>query len=419
MKQYYEPLIGWLNEYPIIFTAVCLCLLALAAWIANYIVKVILVRGIHGLLKWTPWPHDDLLIEHNVISRLSNTVPAMILSVGVKLVPGLPHEMEKTVENVCWAFIVLTLAIALGSTLDVFNILWNKRAAAAYRPIKGYVQIVKILIYLVAAILMIAALIDRSPVILLSGLGAMAAVLMLVFQDTLLSLVASVQISSNGMLRHGDWIEMPQANADGDIVDIALHTVRVQNWDKTITTIPTKKFLTESFKNWRGMTESGGRRIKRSLFIDQNSVHFLSAEEKNHLNEFVLLKEYLNGKERELEDWNKCCGDSNPVNCRRITNLGTFRAYAELYLKNKPEINQDMTLLVRQLPPTAEGIPLELYCFANTTAWAPYEGIQSDIFDHLLAILPEFGLRIFQIPCGSDFLNWRGLDGSYDHNSKP
>lgn len=407
MEQHYEPLIGWLKAYPFALTIICLCLLVLAAWVANYIAKIILVRGIHGLLKLTPWPDDDLLIEHNVISRLSNTVPAMVLSVGVKLVPGLPIEAERIVENVCWAFIILTLAIALGSTLDVFNAIWNRRAGAIHRPIKGYVQIVKILVYLIAAILMIASLIDRSPVILLSGLGAMAAVLMLVFQDTLLSLVASVQISSNGMLRQGDWIEMPQVNADGDVIDIALHTVRIQNWDKTITTIPTKKFLTESFKNWRGMTESGGRRIKRSLFIDQNSVHFLTNEKTNHLRGFVLLREYLDGKDRELEDWNTHHGNSNPVNCRRITNLGTFRAYVEQYLRNKPEISQCMTLLVRQLPPTAEGIPLELYCFANTTEWAPYESIQGDIFDHMLAILPEFGLRIFQMPCGSDFSNWQ------------
>lgn len=403
MEPYYIQLVGWLEDYPLALTLVCLCLLALVAWVANYAVKVILVRGIHGLLKRTPWKGDDLLIEHKVISRLSNVVPAMILSNGAKLVPGLPAGVEKVVENVCWAFIILTLTIAFCSTLDVFNILWNQRTGARHKPIKGYVQIIKILAYLVAAILMIAALIDRSPIILLSGLGAMAAVLMLVFQDTLLSLVASVQISSNGMLRHGDWIEMPQANADGDIIDIALHTVRVQNWDKTITTIPTKKFLTESFKNWRGMAESGGRRIKRSLFIDQNSVHFLTAEEKKHLREFVLLREYLDGKEQEIEDWNKRYGDSSPVNLRRITNLGTFRAYVQQYLKSHQGINHGMTLLVRQLSLTPEGIPLELYCFTNTVAWAAYEGIQSDVFDHMLAILPEFGLRIFQAPSGADF----------------
>ena len=411
MEQYYTELAGWLKEYPLVLTLVCLCLLLLTAWIANFAVKGILVRGIHYLLRRTPWQDDDLLIEHKVISRLSNVVPAMILSAGIKFVPSLPsdleHFVEHLVENVCEAFIVLTLAIAIASTADVFNIVWNRRVGSIHKPIKGYVQIFKIVVYVVAAVLMIAALIDKSPVILLSGLGAMAAVLMLVFQDTLLSLVASVQISSNAMLRLGDWIEMPQANADGDVIDIALHTVRVQNWDMTITTIPTKKFLTESFKNWRGMAESGGRRIKRSLFLDQNNVHFLTEEEKKHLKDFSLLREYIENKEREIGEWNKCCSDSNPINLRRITNLGTFRVYVEQYLKNNPNINQRMTLLVRQLPLTPEGIPLELYCFTNNTNWIPYEGIQSDIFDHLLAILPEFGLRVFQAPSGADLSTWR------------
>ena len=388
-------------------TVACLCLLAAVAWITNFVVKRILVRGIHGLLKRTPWADDDLLIDHNVISRLANAIPAIVLSVGIAFVPNLPEDAVQIVENVCKAFIVLTLTIAASSIVDVFNVIWNKRASAIRKPIKGYVQLVKILVYVVGLILMVASLIDKSPVILLSGLGAMAAVLMLVFQDTLLSLVASVQISSNGMLRHGDWIEMPQANADGDVIDIALHTVRVQNWDKTITTIPTKKFLSESFKNWRGMAESGGRRIKRSIFIDQNTVHFLTVEEVAHLKKFSLLREYLCCKELEIEEWNKCCNDADPVNLLRITNLGTFRAYGEQFLKNHPGINQRMTLLVRQLPLTPEGLPLELYCFTNTTAWALYEGIQSDIFDHMLAILPEFGLRIFQAPSGADLASWK------------
>ena len=409
MEQFYGQYIDWLKEYPLVLTIVSLCILVLTAWGANYVVKRLLVRGIHYLLKRTPWADDDLLIEYKVVSRLSNVVPVMVLSMGIKLVPGVVADVEKVVGNVCGAFIVLTLAMAASSLLDVFTVIWNRRVSSGRKPIKGYVQIIKILVHAIAVILMIAALIDRSPVILLSGLGAMAAVLMLVFQDTLLSLVASVQISSNGMLRHGDWIEMPQANADGDVVDIALHSVRVQNWDKTITTIPTKKFLTESFKNWRGMAESGGRRIKRSLFIDQNYIHFLTDEEKSHLKEFALLREYLSNKEKEVGEWNKCCGDSNPLNFRRLTNLGTFRIYVEQYLKKSPGINQSMTLLVRQLPPTPEGIPLELYCFTNITAWAAYEGIQSDIFDHLLAILPEFGLRIFQAPSGADLSSWKAL----------
>ena len=296
-------------------------------------------------------------------------------------------------------------AIALDSSLNVINVLYSRRPSARLKPIKGYVQVSKIVIYAIAVILMIATLIDRSPLILLSGLGAMAAVLLLIFQDTLLSLVASVQISSNDIIRVGDWIEMPQLNADGDVIDIALHTVKVQNFDKTITTIPTKRFITDSFRNYRGMQEAGGRRIKRSLNIDQNSVHFLSDAEREHLNRFNLLDDYLTAKEEELADWNLKLEKrgQEPVNTRRVTNLGTFRAYVERYLRAHPGVRQDMTLLVRQMPLSAEGLPIEVYCFTNTTVWAQYEGIQGDIFDHLLAILPEFGLHVFQHPSGRDF----------------
>ena len=245
---------------------------------------------------------------------------------------------------------------------------------------------------------MIAVLINRSPLILLSGLGAMAAVLMLVFQDTILSVVASVQIGSNDMVRIGDWIEMPSLNADGDVIEIALHTVKVRNWDKTITTIPIRKLITDSFKNWRGMQEAGGRRIKRALYLDQRSVRFLDEAEIRRLEEFVLLDGYLQKKREELDAWNAEleARGAKPINERRVTNLGTFRAYVEHYLRNNPQIHQGMTLLVRQLQPGATGIPLEIYCFTNDTRWAVYEGIQSDIFDHLLAILPIFDLRVFQ-----------------------
>lgn len=258
---------------------------------------------------------------------------------------------------------------------------------------------------MVAAILVIAALIDKSPVILLSGLGAMAAVLMLVFQDTLLSFVASIQISSSDMVRVGDWIEMPQLNADGDVIDIALHTIKVQNWDKTITTLPTRRLISDPFKNWRGMKDSGGRRIKRAILLDKSSIHFISPKEIDHLKQFKLLHDYLNVKDEEISKWNDALGNDydRPLNQRRLTNIGTFRAYVQNYLKQHPGINQDMTMLVRQLQPTNDGLPLEIYCFTNQTVWAFYESTQSDIFDHLYAILPEFGLRTFQSPSGADF----------------
>jgi miniconductance mechanosensitive channel len=302
------------------------------------------------------------------------------------------------------AFIVLTLALAIGAALNLLNALYQQRPEAGVRPIKGYLQVLKILVYAGATILIAAALMEQSPLLLLSGLGAMAAVLMLVFKDTILSLVASVQLTSNDMLRVGDWIEMPQLNADGDVIDIALHTVKVQNWDKTITTIPTHRLITESYKNWRGMFDTGGRRIKRALFIDQTSVRFLSPQERVAMQRFALIDEYLDRKQVELERSNAILIEAgrDPVNTRRVTNIGTFRAYVAAYLRTHAGIAQDMTMLVRQLQPTAQGLPLEIYAFTNTTAWAEYESIQADIFDHLMAILPEFGLQLFQAPGGQD-----------------
>jgi miniconductance mechanosensitive channel len=252
--------------------------------------------------------------------------------------------------------------------------------------------------------MIIAAVLNRSPLLLLSGFGAMTAILLLVFRDTILSLVASVQLTAQDMVRVGDWIEMPQFGADGDVVDVQLHTVKVQNWDKTITTIPTHRLISDSFKNWRGMSQAGGRRIKRALFLDVSSIRFQTKEEIDRFRRFALLEEYIDQKEKELATYNEGLPrkvDAN-VNQRRLTNVGTFRTYVFNYLKHHPRIRQDMTLLVRQLAPGPEGLPLEIYCFTDTTAWAVYEDIQSDIFDHFLAIVPEFGLRIYQKPSGAD-----------------
>ncbi|MDI6524308.1 mechanosensitive ion channel [Pseudomonas otitidis] len=397
MQDTFNHSLEWLRQHPELHTLVASSVLLLLAWLSNWIVRRILLKGLLRLV-------GGQIQDQGLIKRLANVVPALVLTAGVKVVPGLPAALVTVVTNVCAAFIILTLALAISALLDIINSLYNRRPDAHLRPIKGYLQVLKIAVFAIAAILMVASLIDRSPLILLSGLGAMAAVLMLIFQDTLLSLVASVQITSNDIIRVGDWVEMPQLNADGDVIDIALHTVKVQNWDKTITTIPTKRFITDSFKNWRGMQESGGRRIKRSLYLDQNSVHFLSADEQAGLRRFRLLDSYLKAKESELLSWNAQLDESArlPVNSRQLTNIGTFRAYVEQYLRHHPEIRQDMTLLVRQMAPTADGLPLELYCFTSTTAWARYEAIQSDIFDHLLAILPEFGLRVFQHPSGAD-----------------
>ena len=395
-----------LEPWPWAWTALLLVLLVLAAALANFVTRRILLRGLRRLL--------GMLAEHTghagiadlrVIPRLANVVPALVISAGIGWIPGLPPALVAFVHGACQAWVVLTLALAVSHALDAVNVIYERRPDARNKPIKGYLQVAKIIIFALAGLSIVATLAGVKLLHLLTGLGAATAVLMLVFQDTLLSLVASVQISGDGRVRIGDWIEMPSQNADGDVIDIALHTVTVQNWDKTVTTIPTKKLISESFKNWRGMQETGGRRIKRALYLDQSSVRFLDPGQRQHLGGFVLLREYLAQKEQELAQWNSGLGADGalPFNARRITNLGTFRAYVERYLRRHPGVHQDMTLLVRQLQPGADGIPLEIYCFTNDTRWAVYEGIQSDIFDHLLAILPEFGLRVFQQPGGADF----------------
>ena len=273
-------------------------------------------------------------------------------------------------------------------------------------PIKGYLQVIKIVVYVLGTVVVVATLMDQNPLIFVSGIGAMTAVLMLVFKDTILSLVASVQIASNDMVRLGDWVEMPKLNADGDVIDIALHTVKIRNFDNTITTVPTSKFIDESFKNWRGMSESGARRIKRSIYIDKSTIRFLTDEEVNRFKRFKLLEDYVEKKQEEIRAFNESLGGRvQAVNWRRMTNIGTLRAYIVNYLRNHPKIDQSRTLLVRQLAPTPHGLPIELYVFSNDTKWVAYEGIQADIFDHIIALLPEFGLRLFQHPTGAD---WRG-----------
>lgn len=392
-----------LAEYPIAETLIGLCLLLLIAFVADFIVRRVLIRLLLKMIdRGGRSDLDDLLKP--IVETLARIAPAIVIHQGVAAVPHLTPVMVTLTRNVANAFAIVVVVMALAAAMDVVNTLYSRSARGQRRVIKGYLQVLKIVFYGIGSILVIATLIDRSPLLLLSGLGALAAVLMLVFKDTILSLVASVQLNSNDMLRVGDWIEMPQLNADGDVIDIALHTVKVQNWDKTITTIPTWRLINESYKNWRGMQESGGRRIKRSLLIDQTSVRFLTQEERERMRRFLLIDDYLADKAAELERWNAQLIESgrDPVNTRRATNIGTFRAYVEQYLRNHPLIRPDMTLLVRQLQPTEAGLPLEIYCFTATVAWAEYEAIQSDVFDHMLAILPEFGLRLYQKPSGTD-----------------
>tara|TARA_R110002049_G_scaffold25557_6_gene89655 strand:+ start:4998 stop:6251 length:1254 start_codon:yes stop_codon:yes gene_type:complete len=378
--------------------------LLVGAVIVDLVAKRLLVRSVRAFAERSSQTWDDALVEHNVFGRLVQVLPALILYVGVSFVPDLTEGLTQLIRNVAMGYMVLMLTLALTALLSAVNTIYAASALAKERPLKGFVQLMQIVVWVLGGVMMLAAVLDRSPLLLLSGFGAMTAILLLVFKDTILSLVASVQLTAQDMVRVGDWIEMPQFGADGDVVDVQLHTVKVQNWDKTITTIPTHRLITDSFKNWRGMSQSGARRIKRAIYIDVSTIRMQTDEEIAHFTRFALLKDYIVKKEQELAEYNQGLPtEVDPeVNRRRLTNVGTFRAYAYNYLKNHPKIHKRMTLIVRQLNPGPEGLPLEIYCFTNTTDWAVYEGIQSDIFDHLLAIVPEFGLRLYQKPAGSD-----------------
>ena len=381
--------------------------LLIAAVVVHLLVKGILVRGAQAVAKKSSTTWDDALIEHRVFARLAQVVPGIIVYSGIPFVPELPDSVVQLTRNVAAGYMVLMLTMALSAALSAGSAIYSSLPIAKERPLKGFVQLVQIAVWAFGAVMIIAAVLDRSPLLLLSGLGAMTAILLLVFKDTILSLVASVQLTAQDMVRVGDWIEVPQFGADGDVVDVQLHTVKVQNWDKTITTIPTHRLISDSFKNWRGMSQAGARRIKRAIYLDVSSIRFQSPDEVEHFKRFALLKDYIAHKEQELRDYNAALPVEvdDAVNTRRLTNVGSFRAYTLNYLKNHPSIHKGMTLLVRQLAPGPEGLPLEIYCFTNTTAWGEYEDIQADIFDHLLAIVPDFGLRLFQKPAGSDLAN--------------
>ncbi|QTD46986.1 mechanosensitive ion channel family protein [Ottowia testudinis] len=382
--------------------------LLVAAWLLQLLAQLVLTRGVARLgLAAGARGLAAVLLDRAVLRRVARVAPALLVLLAARFVPHLAAPVVTVVENVAAALIVLFVARTLFKMLDVALHVHDRHGDAA-RSIKAYVQMGQLLVAIAAVVIMIAALADKSPLIVLSGFGAMSAVLMLVFQDTIKSFAAGLQIEGNDMLRVGDWIEVPQAGADGAVIDIALNTVKVQNWDKTIVTIPTWKLMSESFKNWRGMQESGGRRIKRTLMIDADSIHFLSDTQIERLAHIKLIAGYVNEKAdavkisraMKLRELGDVLGRV-PANQRRLTNIGTFRAYVQAYLQANSGIHPEMTLMVRMLQPTPEGVPLELYCFTNTTAWVDYEAIQSDIFDHLLAILPEFDLRAFQNPSGA------------------
>jgi len=396
---------AFLQANPLAETAVWVAGILLLAWLADNLTRRYILKVISRAVAKTKFTWDDVIFERKVFRKLAHVAPAIIIYYGAPLVSGIPVNLAQMVQRVALGFIVLLVVLSVDGLLSALNDIYSTRPDAKSRPIKGYLQIVKIVLYIAAGILVISTLTGRQPTLILGGFGAMTAILLLVFKDTILSLVASVQITQYDMIAVGDWIEMPKYGADGDVIDIALHTITIQNWDKTITTIPTHKFIEDSFKNWRGMSQSGGRRIKRALHLDVNAVRFLTEDEIARLSRFELLTDYFRDKLREIEAYNaeKAEGDPDLIpNIRQLTNVGTLRAYIVAYLRQHPKIHQDMTLIVRQLEPGPDGLPMEIYAFSNDTDWSNYEGLQGDIFDHIFAIVSEFGLRVFQKPSGQD-----------------
>jgi len=347
---------------------------------------------------------QQAITQYKLFQRVALLLQGVIISIQATLWLQSGSQTQAVIVTAAQVWILAFTLLSLFSLLDTLLALLRQSPIANQLPLRGIFQGLKLVAAILIGIMIVSLLMGKSPLLLLSGLGAMTAVLMLVFKDPILGLVAGIQLSANDMLKIGDWLEMPKYGADGAVTDIGLTTVKVRNWDNTVTTIPTYALISDSFKNWRSMSESGGRRIKRSLNIDTGSVHFLSEEEQRRLQRNPLLHSYLNVKTQELSQHNQeiAVDLASPLNGRRLTNLGTLRAYLEAYLRAHPRIHQNMTLMVRQLAPTPEGLPLEIYAFTNTTVWAEYESIQADIFDHLLAVIDEFGLRVHQTPTGND-----------------
>ncbi|MGP2693350.1 mechanosensitive ion channel family protein [Serratia nevei] len=347
---------------------------------------------------------QQAITQYKLFQRVALLLQGVIISIQATLWLQSGSQTQAVIVTAAQVWILAFTLLSLFSLLDTLLALLRQSPISNQLPLRGIFQGLKLVAAILIGIMIVSLLMGKSPLLLLSGLGAMTAVLMLVFKDPILGLVAGIQLSANDMLKIGDWLEMPKYGADGAVTDIGLTTVKVRNWDNTVTTIPTYALISDSFKNWRSMSESGGRRIKRSLNIDTGSVHFLSQEEQRRLQRNPLLHSYLNVKTQELSQHNQeiAVDLASPLNGRRLTNLGTLRAYLEAYLRAHPHIHQNMTLMVRQLAPTPEGLPLEIYAFTNTTVWAEYESIQADIFDHILAVIDEFGLRVHQTPTGND-----------------
>jgi miniconductance mechanosensitive channel len=378
----------------------------LISLIAYLLTKHIVLRILTHYIENNRYDWDAYLLKHKVLHRLSHLLPVLIIYNSAPLFGSL----QAIIERLGSIYLIVLIVSVINALLNAIDDIYNRHEVARQKPIKGYLQGLKIFIFVIAGIVILSRLLGQSPLILLSGIGAMTAVIMLIFPDSILGLVAGIQLAANDMVRIGDWIEMPKYNADGDVIEITLTTVKVENFDKTITTVPPHALVKDSFRNWRGMQETGGRRIMRSIYIDTSSICFCTDEMINSFMEIDILKEYVNSKQSEIENYNTThkINNSSPVNGRHMTNVGTFRAYIIEYIRSHTRIRQDMIQMVRQLPPKEYGLPIELYMFTKTTDWSEYETIQADIFDHILAVAPLLGRRLVQNQSGYDLRQLTG-----------
>lgn len=374
--------------------------------LTDFITKRVLLKILRIYIGKSKSKWDDVFLEKKVFERIAHIPPVLIIHAFASLFP----VYEEWIQRIAFSFIAFIVTIVLFGVIDSADVIYKKYEVSRHKPIKGYLQVVKIFLSIAVAIVIISTLIDRSPWVLLSGFGAATAIILLIFQNSIQGFIAGIQLATNNMVRIGDWISMPSHGADGDVIEIALHTVKVQNWDKTIVTIPPYALISGSFINWRGMQESGGRRIKRSVNIDMTSIKFCDEEMIKRFSKIQYIQEYIESRKEEIERHNKehNIDTENIVNGRHLTNIGTLRVYIESYLKHNPRVSKNMLQIVRQLQPAENGLPIEIYAFTSVTGWVEYEGIQADIFDHILAIIPEFDLRIYQNPTGNDIARLGG-----------
>ena len=411
MEQILNDIKNWLQQYPVIYYNLKFIGVLLLAYLGYVITKRVFVVVIRRIVKKTKTEFDDILLNKKLLNRLADITPVIIIHEFAYLIPSAADLIETVTE----CLIIILILMAISSAFSSFNDIYEKSSKYRDKPIKGYLQVLMIILSVIGVATIIGILTGQSPWGIVTGIGAMTAIIILIFQDTILSFVASMQISFYDLVRKGDWIEAPKYGADGDVIDVSLNVIKIQNWDKTISVVPTHKLIDGSFKNWRGMQLAGGRRIKRAIYIDVSSIKFCSEEMLNKYKRFQLIKDYIEKKENEVEESNK---EQNVdmqelVNGRRMTNLGTFRAYLKAYLKQRSDVHQELTFLVRHLDPGENGLPIEVYVFAKTIEWGKYEDIQADIFDHILAVVPHFDLRVFQYPTGGDLQKFSSNSSDY------